>query len=391
MLRNRAAAQSSRERKRQEVEKLEGEKSTIEQQNQWLKDRIMAVEHEKFLLGQKLRHVTSQLSSLKDGSSTSSSSGGSSASSPEPDMEEESFDHIKIKQEIEEHTTFAFSTQPTFSSPSSMTYSPSVSPSQPSLSFDDSSLATSPDLTQHPAEMLWFDLQCQSAEVRSPRKESPRSQVSDRQIPKITTMSTPSSSATSTMTSTLFLLLASTLYSQLVTPFFHSLTNRPRRTSSTTTITLRSQAATRTTSPLSSRKRISRSTPWSTLTPRPRPTKQTSSFIMSLELPPCYSRQAPQVNLNRRNSRVHSLFLSSPPLARPLKDATGRTLRGQASYTASRFGGNLPRVSRKTGRSQVCSKGSFGDRLVIGQSVRSSIGRGEAGITKKASSGRWQR
>ena len=46
VLRNRQAAQSSRERKRQEVEKLEGEKSAIERQNESLKERLMAVEHE---------------------------------------------------------------------------------------------------------------------------------------------------------------------------------------------------------------------------------------------------------------------------------------------------------------------------------------------------------
>ena len=217
MLRNRAAAQSSRERKRQEVEKLEGEKSTIEQQNQWLKDRLMAVEHEKFLLSQKLRHVTNQLTCLKEGTS-------SSGSSPEPEAEE-SFDHVKIKQEIEEHTS-PFTNSPSFSSPSSMTYSPSVSPSQPSLSFDDSSLATSPDLTQHPAAMLSSDLQCQSLEALPSRMDSSRASVRKSTAP---TPPTPSSSATTPPTSTAFLLLASTLYSHLVTSFSLSLMSPQRR------------------------------------------------------------------------------------------------------------------------------------------------------------------
>ncbi|KAG8530096.1 uncharacterized protein KY384_005578 [Bacidia gigantensis] len=147
VLRNRAAAQSSRERKRQEVEKLEGEKSTIEEQNQNLKDRLMAVEHEKFLLSQKLAKMAAQIKSLKDGTTPPPSE----PASPAPEIQ--SFDQMKIKKEIDDYQYSALTPQ-TFSSPASMTYSPSESPSQSSLSFDDESLATSPDMTQHPAAMF---------------------------------------------------------------------------------------------------------------------------------------------------------------------------------------------------------------------------------------------
>ncbi|KAL9627213.1 MAG: hypothetical protein Q9164_007671 [Protoblastenia rupestris] len=152
VLRNRAAAQSSRERKRQEVEKLEGEKATIEQQNQYLKDRLLAVEHEKFMLTQQVAKMSAQMKLLRPGSPASTATAAS------PPLESQIFDPHKIKQEVDDYP-LALPTPQTYNSPSTTTYSASQSPAQPSLCYDDDSLTSSPDMTQHPAEML-CDLQC---------------------------------------------------------------------------------------------------------------------------------------------------------------------------------------------------------------------------------------
>lgn len=200
VLRNRAAAQSSRERKRQEVEKLEGEKATIEQHNQYLKDRLMAAEHEKFLLSQQVKRMEAQMKSIKGGSSADMSDNGS----PEP--EAKSFDERKIKQEIDDFASSLLSPE-TYSSPSSMTYSASQSPTQPSLNFDEESLTTSPDMTQHPAAML-CDLQCQSGEAQS-------------SAPTITTITTTKAVTPLSLASRVRkgMTLTSAACSQLMTPF----------------------------------------------------------------------------------------------------------------------------------------------------------------------------
>ena len=304
VLRNRAAAQSSRERKRQEVEKLEGEKSAIEQQNQYLKDRLMAAEHEKFLLNQKVAKMSAQITSLREGSSTPLAA---DTPAPEPDT----FDQTKIKQEIDDHI-FSLSAPQLFSSPSTMTYSPSLSPSQPSLSFDGDSLATSPDMTQHPAAML-CDLQCQS--VGGPR------QVNSRQCTEARTV-TPSSSAT---TAAIFLTLVSTVYSQLMIPLY----------------TIRTSLAKARRKPMASHPS----------TPSARPTLRSPTLPTSLLIRWLTSTLSTTTTTNNSLSRklmtsppahpthrlrlLQRLLLSSPPLARPLKDATGRTLRGSASSTMS--------------------------------------------------------
>ena len=199
VLRNRAAAQSSRERKRQEVEKLEGEKAAIEQQNRYLKDRLMAVEHEKFQLQQQLTKVTAQMRA------TDERSPGTPSIAPFPDPEPQAFDHLRIKREIDDYSLTA--SPQTFASPPTLTYSPSQSPSQPSLSFDDDSLNTSLDMTQHPAAML-CDLQCQSAEGCQASSTQPTT------LPTSARTATPSSSVNPLTWATLI----STIYSLLMIP-----------------------------------------------------------------------------------------------------------------------------------------------------------------------------
>ncbi|KAL9102423.1 MAG: hypothetical protein Q9163_002415 [Psora crenata] len=149
VLRNRAAAQSSRERKRQEVEKLEGEKATIEQRNQYLEYRLRAAEREKSKLARQVADMSAQMEALKRGTSVLAST-STVVSAP---LDSQIFDSENIKQEVDDYP-FALPTPQTFNSPSTITYSPSQSPAQPSLICDDDSLTTSPDLTQHPAEMF---------------------------------------------------------------------------------------------------------------------------------------------------------------------------------------------------------------------------------------------
>ncbi|KAI4099034.1 MAG: hypothetical protein L6R37_006170 [Teloschistes peruensis] len=165
VLRNRQAAQSSRERKRQEVEKLEGEKSAIETQNDNLRQLLMAAEHDKFRLEQKNKKLTAELAALKGGSASNRSS-----LAPSPSFSAVDFnDPQAIKQEMED-PLFALRTPISLPSDS---FSPSISastdsrsPSPDSLDMGSHAPTTSPDMTQHPAEML-CDLQCQSGVVPS--------------------------------------------------------------------------------------------------------------------------------------------------------------------------------------------------------------------------------
>ncbi|KAL2863114.1 transcription factor HAC1 [Aspergillus lucknowensis] len=138
VLRNRAAAQTSRERKRLEMEKLENEKIQMEQQNQFLVQRLAQMEAENNRLSQQV----AQLSAEVRGSRHSTPRPGSPASvSP-------TLTPTLFKQERDE---IALDRIP-FPTPSVTDYSPTMKPS----SLDESS-----DLTQHPAAML-CDLQCQS-------------------------------------------------------------------------------------------------------------------------------------------------------------------------------------------------------------------------------------
>lgn len=133
--RNRQAAQSSRERKRQEVEKLEGEKQSIEQQNESLKQRLLAAEHEKFLLHQRVAKMEAQMEAMKRGSSPPNVS--------TPPMGPDLLEHDQIiKKEFDDYH-FSLPTpqstlhnKSTFSSPSTATYSESSTPATIGPSLD---------------------------------------------------------------------------------------------------------------------------------------------------------------------------------------------------------------------------------------------------------------
>ena len=62
VLRNRAAAQSSRERKRKEVQALEDQKALLEENNDLLKSRLTIAEQQNQALGQQLKEMEEKIS-----------------------------------------------------------------------------------------------------------------------------------------------------------------------------------------------------------------------------------------------------------------------------------------------------------------------------------------
>ncbi|KAJ5930784.1 hypothetical protein N7466_006277 [Penicillium verhagenii] len=157
VLRNRAAAQTSRERKRLEMEKLETEKINMEQQNQFLLQRLTQMEVENNRLSQQV----AQLSAEVRGSRSTTPKAGS------PVLESPTLTPTLFKQEREELNMERIP----FPTPSTE-YSPTLKPS---------TLAEASDATQHPAEVL-CDLQCPSLaskelEVRSLSSTSPMSNL----------------------------------------------------------------------------------------------------------------------------------------------------------------------------------------------------------------------
>ncbi|MCJ1334906.1 hypothetical protein MMC09_000171 [Bachmanniomyces sp. S44760] len=159
VLRNRQAAQSSRERKRQEVEKLEGEKIGIERQNYLLKERLMAVEHDKFRLSQQLAKMSAEISNLRSRAPSREPSRAPPSGVPSPALTADLLNHdLVIKQELEDYPFALPSPEDTldprssFSDASSRASSRSPSPSRSNMEFNG--IVTSPDMTQHPAAML---------------------------------------------------------------------------------------------------------------------------------------------------------------------------------------------------------------------------------------------
>lgn len=128
----------------------------------------MAVEHEKFKLSQQVAKMKAEISTMRHGGKKKRlghSTASSAASSPSPpaDIPHE----VRIKQELDEYL-FALPT-PRYSnvtSPSSFSTPGSIpcsrSPTPLGLGLD--AVGTSSDLTQHPAAML-CGLQCQSEAV----------------------------------------------------------------------------------------------------------------------------------------------------------------------------------------------------------------------------------
>lgn len=174
VLRNRRAAQSSRERKRQEVEALEAEKNQVEQRNRELEARLAEMEARNTILQMELEKMAGGGMRVFQGSSAVSSPAAEQLRASTP---------VTFSQEL-------FSSQPTATvNPASL--SPEIRP------VPESSNASSSDTTQHPAEML-SDLQCLPEEQR-PWMSSPNS----TQFLAVTFLLNMISTATSTLLSPL--------------------------------------------------------------------------------------------------------------------------------------------------------------------------------------------
>lgn len=271
MLRNRAAAQTSRERKRLEVEKLEGEKQAIAEQNEFLMGRLKQMEAENSRLNQQVVKLSSEIH-------TSSSSRGTTPQSVRSSPKSESSPTLTptlFKQEGDEMSLDKIPFT-----------SPSASNSVFSTSMDASDLKKASDSTQHPAEVL-CDLQCRSE---------------NSMVEKPSMATTPSSPmfglVLQTIIQHLWLTMTSAVSSTLILPLsqvFHSLkTGSPMRFSP---------------------EEISRHLPlilWLISTPT------LSSTSTRASSPP---RSVFRIRLLTR------LLACSPALARPLRDATSRALQ----------------------------------------------------------------
>lgn len=138
VLRNRAAAQTSRERKRLEMEKLETEKIRMEQQNQFLIQRLSQMETENNRLSQQVAKLSAEVRGSRSVTPKASS----------PAIESPTLTPTLFKQEGDELPMERIP----FPTPSVTDYSPTLEPS---------TLAEASDVTQHPAAVL-CDLQCPS-------------------------------------------------------------------------------------------------------------------------------------------------------------------------------------------------------------------------------------
>lgn len=191
VLRNRAAAQTSRERKRLEMEKLETEKIRMEQQNQFLLQRLTQMEAENNRLSQQV----AQLSAEVRGSRSTTPKAGS------PVTESPTLTPTLFKQEGEDLPMERIP----FPTPSTTDYSPTLKPS---------TLAEASDVTQHPAAVL-CDLQCPSQASKV------------LEVPSLSSTSDRGSSLPLQMTlQLLFLTMTSAAYSTVIHPLsqiLHSL------------------------------------------------------------------------------------------------------------------------------------------------------------------------
>jgi len=278
---------------------------TIEEQNKMLKERLMTVEHEKFQLAQQVVKMSAEMARYRKGSLAPSSVATSCA--PSPSLHPDLFQHSNIKQELDDypfslptprHSTLGASLTPPSTSSA---YSRSPSPAHGSFSV----MTSSPDMTQHPAEML-CGLQCQfgAASIPPTSHDAGRRQ---RQKQILYALSTQ-----------IYLMtLISAVYSHLLHPLrqiFISL-----RIGSP----LPMDTENRTIPPMTSLLiRWLISTPANLTTTPPATATSTSTT----------SPRTPTFRLRL----LQRLLLCSPALARPLKDAAGRASRLQTSYALNR-------------------------------------------------------
>jgi transcriptional activator HAC1 len=150
VLRNRRAAQSSRERKRQEVEALENEKMAIERRNHDLEMRLAEMEAKNMMLQTELEKLTGNMTVFR---------GSSTTASPRQSPRPVTFSKDLFAREANERSPMSAQVSPLDTQPTRTVNPASLSPEIRPVA--ESSNASSSDMTQHPAAML-CDLQCQS-------------------------------------------------------------------------------------------------------------------------------------------------------------------------------------------------------------------------------------
>jgi transcriptional activator HAC1 len=280
VLRNRRAAQSSRERKRQEVEALEAEKRTIERRYQDLEMRLADSEAKNFALQQQIAQFTGKIPVFNPSSSPQTRPVEQFRQAPSPlTLSQELFtsqdSHNRaFEQPIVENTSNHLNPQTV--NPASL--SPEMRP------VAESSNASSSDMTQHPAAVL-CDLQCQSEEQR----------------PWMNLMQ-PSNSI---LPITAFLLLISAATSTILSPLSRIM-NSLRMGSS-----------------LSPTASILNTIIWLTTTSSPlMPLTSTTSSTTTTK-----TRSMRNPKLSLRMNLLRRLLACSPQLARPLMDATMGAMR----------------------------------------------------------------
>jgi len=277
VLRNRRAAQSSRERKRQEVEALEAEKQQIERKNQDLEMRLAHMEEQYLALQQQLAQVTGNKIPVFRSSSVVSTASQELRQEPVP---------VTFSQDLfgsrESNNPSTISRQ-SISEQSVQTINPaSLSPEMRPVV--ESTNASSSDMTQHPAAML-CDLQCQSEEQR----------------PWTDSRTTTTSAISQLLMITSFLSLISTASSTFLSPLSQIINSL------------------RTGSPISPTASILTLIIWIVTTTASLTTK--TSLISSTTTTSLRPRLSLRISLLRR------LLACSPNLARPLMDATVVAMR----------------------------------------------------------------
>ncbi|KAI9683070.1 MAG: hypothetical protein M1829_005861 [Trizodia sp. TS-e1964] len=152
VLRNRAAAQSSRERKRLEVEGLAEAKADVERKFANLEARLREAEMQKMALREQVAQMAAQLTVLKQGGSVASSPTHSTASPTlSTDLYHSRQGDSALQIKLEHDISFDFSIPPppqaTVDPRDSRLSSPAAS-SSPCLDLPN---ATTPNSTQYPA------------------------------------------------------------------------------------------------------------------------------------------------------------------------------------------------------------------------------------------------
>ena len=285
VLRNRRAAQSSRERKRQEVEKLDEEKHHLERmvrdmELQLADERARRLEVEREL---ELERAANGKMNVFRGSSPVRSPAHAETlrQSPSPTFSQELFESRDSAGQHSLTSTYTIATSP---SASVQTVNPAALSPEIRAVDEANADASSSDMTQHPAAML-CDLQCQSEEQRPWMASTSASTMS--QIFSNILMSLLISSISSTLLNPLSQIFNSLRTGSSLSPTTSILTSIIWLTTTTASLTTSTSKTTSTT------------------------TKTTS----------------PRPMLSLRIRLLNQLLACSPNLARPLLDATTEAMR----------------------------------------------------------------